>query len=68
MVAITIDGDELTIECPLCEGTGEHNFRKYTDSSKDHPCPVCDGEGMIEDIPCYGEIEVDLEPARMEGL
>ena len=68
MVAITIDGDELDVECPLCEGSGEHNFRKYTDSSKDHPCPVCDGEGMIEDIPCYGEIEVDLEPTRMEGL
>ena len=64
MVAITIDGDELDMECPLCEGSG----RKYTLVYKDHPCPLCKGGGIIEDVPCYGEIYVDLEPTGMEGL
>ena len=65
---IQIDGDLLDVRCPLCEGSGEHNFRKYTISHKDHPCPLCKGEGIIEDVPCYGEVYVDLEPTMMEGL
>ena len=68
MVAITIDGEELDVECPLCEGSGEHNFREYTLVYEDNPCPLCKGEGIIEDVPCYGEIYVDLQPTRMEGL
>ena len=66
MVAITIDGDLLDVQCPFCNGTDEH--KSQLDEGARFKCFLCDGTGLIEDVPCYGEIEVDLEPTRMEGL
>ena len=66
MVAITIDGDLLDVQCPFCNGTGEH--KSQLDEDFTFNCFLCNGEGMIEDVPCYGEIYVDLEPTRMEWL
>ena len=62
---IQIDGDLLDVRCPFCEGDGEH---KSTVTEQTSNCFLCDGTGYIEDLPCYGEVYVDLEPTRMEGL
>jgi len=64
MMEIQIDGDELDVECPRCDGEGKTTVPGWGYRE----CPTCDGKGIIEDIPCYGEIYVDLEPTRMEGL
>ena len=63
---IQIDGDLLDVRCPFCEGDGEH--KSQLDEDYTFHCFLCDGTGLIEDVPCYGEVYVDLEPTRMEGL
>jgi len=60
---IQIDGDELDVQCPRCNGKGYLlDFPINSKEMREYKCGLCGGEGMIEDVPCYGEIEVDLEP------
>lgn len=44
--------DPEPVECPECQGAGEYETNEALGQPafmwKSHPCPACDGQGVIE--------------------
>jgi len=61
----TIDED-VTCDCPMCEGSGEYYVWLQDDTQHSINCPMCGGDGewtvsVYEEIEEYVEVERDVE-------